>query len=121
MGGTAGSSGDTSGLGGSARFYAPRGIALDPSGNLFIGGGASPASVTSTQTEKIADTATVTVNANGSFLPGATETIGGLILDGGTVNSSASVLSVDGNLTANQNVHWTRWPKAYRPGFGGSS
>ena len=18
-----------------------------------------------------------------------------------------------------QNVHWTRWPKAYRPGFGG--
>jgi len=23
------------------------------------------------------------------------------------------------DLTACQNVHWTRWPKAYRPGFGG--
>jgi hypothetical protein len=21
------------------------------------------------------------------------------------------------DLTAGQNVHWTRWPKAYRPGF----
>ena len=23
------------------------------------------------------------------------------------------------DLTAGQNVHWTRWPKSYRPGFGG--
>ena len=23
------------------------------------------------------------------------------------------------DLTADQNIHWTRWPKAYRPGFGG--
>jgi hypothetical protein len=22
------------------------------------------------------------------------------------------------DLVANQNVHWTRWPKSYRPGFG---
>ncbi len=30
-------SGDSSGLGGAARFSAPRGIAVDPSGNLFVG------------------------------------------------------------------------------------
>jgi len=23
------------------------------------------------------------------------------------------------DLTAGQNVHWTRWPMSYRPGFGG--
>lgn len=23
------------------------------------------------------------------------------------------------DLAAGQNVHWTRWPKSYRPGFGG--
>jgi hypothetical protein len=23
------------------------------------------------------------------------------------------------DLTAGQNIHWTRWPKSYRPGFGG--
>jgi hypothetical protein len=23
------------------------------------------------------------------------------------------------DLTAGQNVHWSRWPNAYRPGFGG--
>jgi hypothetical protein len=23
------------------------------------------------------------------------------------------------DLTAAQNVHWTRWPKSFRPGFGG--
>jgi hypothetical protein len=23
------------------------------------------------------------------------------------------------NLQIGQNVHWTRWPKAFRPGFGG--
>jgi hypothetical protein len=22
------------------------------------------------------------------------------------------------DLTADRNVHWTRWPKSYRPGFG---
>jgi hypothetical protein len=24
------------------------------------------------------------------------------------------------DLTAGREVHWTRWPKSYRPGFGGS-
>lgn len=24
------------------------------------------------------------------------------------------------DLTAGQTIHWTRWPKSYRPGFGGA-
>jgi hypothetical protein len=36
------------------------------------------------------------------------------------IPTAAYILYIE-NLTANQNVHWTRWPKAYRPGFGGSS
>ena len=31
---------------------------------------------------------------------------------------SAYIMYIE-DLTAGQNVHWTRWPKAYRPGFGG--
>ena len=68
---------------------------------LIIGGGANPASVTSTQAEKIADAASVTVNANGSFLPGAAETIGALTINGGLVNAGANTLQVNGTLTAN--------------------
>ena len=37
VGGTPGATGDTSGLGGAARFYSPRGVAVDSSGNLFVG------------------------------------------------------------------------------------
>ena len=32
--------------------------------------------------------------------------------------ASAYIMYIE-NLTAGQAVHWTRWPKAYRPGFGG--
>ena len=31
---------------------------------------------------------------------------------------SAYIMYVE-DLTAGANVHWTRWPKTYRPGFGG--
>lgn len=34
--------------------------------------------------------------------------------------SAAYILYIE-DLTANQNIHWTRWPRSYRPGFGGSS
>jgi hypothetical protein len=30
----------------------------------------------------------------------------------------AYILYVE-DLTAGQNIHWTRWPNSYRPGFGG--
>ncbi len=33
--------------------------------------------------------------------------------------AGAYILSID-DLTAGRGVHWTRWPLAYRPGFGGS-
>jgi len=36
----------------------------------------------------------------------------------GQLPPGAYILYVE-DLTAGQGVHWTRWPKAYRPGFGG--
>ncbi len=36
----------------------------------------------------------------------------------GLLPPGAYIMYVE-DLTAGQNVHWTRWPKAYRPGFGG--
>jgi hypothetical protein len=30
----------------------------------------------------------------------------------------ASIMSIE-DLTTGQLVHWSRWPKTYRPGFGG--
>jgi hypothetical protein len=35
----------------------------------------------------------------------------------GLLPSAAYIMYIE-DLTAGQNVHWTRWPKAYRPGFG---
>ncbi len=74
-------------------------------GALVIGSApivpATTASVTSTQNEKIADTAAVTVNATGSFLPGGNETIGSLTINGGTVNAGTRTLTINGALTAN--------------------
>lgn len=32
--------------------------------------------------------------------------------------SGAYILYIE-DLIAGQHVHWTRWPKSYRPGFGG--
>jgi hypothetical protein len=36
----------------------------------------------------------------------------------GLLPPAAYIMYVE-DLTAGQNVHWTRWPKSYRPGFGG--
>jgi hypothetical protein len=36
----------------------------------------------------------------------------------GLLPPAAYIMYVE-DLTAGQNVHWTRWPKPYRPGFGG--
>ena len=40
-------------------------------------------------------------------------------LDGvpGLLPAGAYILSIE-DLAADQPIHWTRWPKAYRPGFG---
>ena len=35
-----------------------------------------------------------------------------------TLPAGAYVMYIE-NLAAGQNVHWTRWPKAFRPGYGG--
>ena len=36
----------------------------------------------------------------------------------GLLPPAAYIMYVE-DLTAGQNVHWTRWPRSYRPGFGG--
>jgi len=36
----------------------------------------------------------------------------------GLLPPGAYIMYVE-DLTAGQNVHWTRWPLAFRPGFGG--
>jgi|GEM_PF-5241299 len=73
-------------------------------GNVTVGDGANTASLTTTVAEKIADTAVVTVKPAATFAPAALETIGGLVLDGGAVNSGASILAIGGNITANQST-----------------
>jgi fibronectin-binding autotransporter adhesin len=73
-------------------------------GNLTVGDGTNTASLTTTVAEKIADNAVVTVKPAASFAPAALETIGGLVLDGGAVNSGASILAIGGNITANQST-----------------
>jgi hypothetical protein len=52
--------------------------------------------------------------------PGDVETIEvDANLDGvpGLLPAGAYILSIE-DLAADQLVHWTRWPNAYRPGFG---
>jgi hypothetical protein len=53
--------------------------------------------------------------------PGDVETIEVTAdLDGvpGLLPAGAYILSIE-DVGADQLVHWTRWPNAYRPGFGG--
>ena len=73
-------------------------------GNVTVGDGTNTASLTTTVAEKIADTAVVTVKPAATFAPAALETIGGLVLDGGAVNSGANILAIGGNITANQST-----------------
>jgi len=43
---------------------------------------------------------------------------GGLDQIPGQLPAGAYILYVE-DLTGDRNVHWTRWPTAFRPGFGG--
>jgi len=74
--------------------------------HLHVGDGIGIADAifSTTVAEQIADDKTVRVRSDGYFLPGAFETIGGLVLDGGVVDSGAHILAVAGNITANQNT-----------------
>ena len=78
--------------------------ALVVQGPVTIGGAGFVASLTTTQPERILDTQIVTVNASGTFAPGASETIGSLTLGGGTVGSTgAGKVIVDGDITITEN------------------
>lgn len=57
------------------------------------------------QSHSAADVETVDLQADLDHIPGL-------------LPPGAYIMYVE-DLTAGQNVHWTRWPKAYRPGFGG--
>ena len=76
-------------------------------GNVTIGDGTNAASLTTTVTQKIADTAIVTVKPNGSFLPGQNETISSLVIDGGTVNAGVRTITLAGDLVANATATFT--------------
>ena len=45
------------------------------------------------------------------------DTLGDLDLVPGQLPPGAYILSIE-DLTGGRDVHWTRWPAAYRPGFG---
>lgn len=85
---------------GELRLTKSTGVAIP--GNVTIGDGSSTASLVTTVTEKIANSAVVTVKTAATFAPAALETIGGLVLDGGAVNSGVNLLAIMGNITANQ-------------------
>ena len=40
---------------------------------------------------------------------------------GGAATGAAIAETLIERVTADQNIHWTRWPKSFRPGFGGSN
>jgi autotransporter-associated beta strand protein len=63
-------------------------------GDISVGGGAGPAVLSTSVADKIIDTATLAVAANGSFLPGAAETVANLAMTGGSVATGTSVLSL---------------------------
>jgi fibronectin-binding autotransporter adhesin len=75
-------------------------------GNLVVGdnvGGALTDVVQVSQSQQIADTASVTVNSDGLLVivaPATAETIGPLTLNGGNVDTTAATLTVTGTVTA---------------------
>jgi len=62
-------------------------------------------SLTKSGSRSPADSVTVTLNAELEQIPGL-------------LPSDAYILYI-ADEAAGCDVHWTRWPKAYRPGFGG--
>ncbi len=59
----------------------------------------------STRARTPADVETVDLNAELEQIPGLLPT-------------GAYIMYIE-DLLVRENVHWTRWPKSYRPGFGG--
>jgi hypothetical protein len=57
------------------------------------------------QSHAAADVETIDLQADLDHIPGL-------------LPPGAYIMYVE-DLTGGQNIHWTRWPKAYRPGFGG--
>ena len=72
-------------------------------GDVTVGGGGFPASLTTTTAEQIADDATVTLTTSGTFNPAALETIGGLIFNGGILSTS-QVLAIAGPITTQEST-----------------
>jgi len=80
------------------------GSATALTGSVSVGGGANAAILSTTAAENIADSAVLTLNNNGTLQLGATETLAGLVINGGALNNGANVLALAGNLTANENL-----------------
>ena len=59
----------------------------------------------STRARKPADVETVDLRAELEQIPGR-------------LPAGAYIMYIE-DLLVRENIHWTRWPKAYRPGFGG--
>ena len=72
-------------------------------GDVTVGGGGFPASLTTSTAEQIADVATVTLATSGNFNPAALETIGGLIFNGGILTTS-QVLAIAGPITTQEST-----------------
>jgi fibronectin-binding autotransporter adhesin len=63
-------------------------------GGITIGGGSGAVTVSSTASNKIVDTAALTVKTSGTYSIGTTnETVGALSLQGGTISSTSGVLT----------------------------
>ncbi len=72
--------------------------------DLTIGGGTSPATVAITADAQIADTSIVTLETNGALVLTAADTIGGLVLAGGTLGTVSTVLTVAGDITSTRDT-----------------
>lgn len=68
-------------------------------GDIAIGGGPGPARLSTSVAEKIADSATISVAAGGTFAPGAAETVTALALAGGSVATGPNLLAITQNLS----------------------
>jgi autotransporter-associated beta strand protein len=87
---------------GSTLVLGKSGRAVAVPGNLVIGDGISAATVHATAANQTASTTDVTVNDHSTFyLNGNNDTIGTLTLTGATVTTGAGMLTLGGDVTAN--------------------
>jgi autotransporter-associated beta strand protein len=87
-------SGTTTVLEGELRLSRPTPGLAAITGDIAIGGGPGAALVSTSVAEKIADPATISIAADGTFAPGATETVAALELAGGSVTTGPNLLAV---------------------------